>query len=214
MTMQLYPGGHGTSPFGRKALIVAHELSLMPQITLQLEAVGVTKTALTLTNHNPLSKVPTLVLEDETPLFDSKVICEYFNDLAGGSLYPDAKSGKRWDALRRQAQADGIMEAATIVFVETRVRPEGRMWEEWVAKQWGKVTLALDRFEKEAEEGKLAPPEEMTIGEISVAVALGFVGWFAQLAPERDWKEGRPALVKWFAGYEGRPSFVETAPPV
>ncbi|KAJ3024724.1 hypothetical protein HK097_006862, partial [Rhizophlyctis rosea] len=156
---------NNTSPFVRKVLITAHELNLLPQITQQIEAVppftGVTP-------HNPLSKVPTLLLNNDTPLYDSKVICEYLNELAGGRLIPDVKSGKRWEVLRRQALADGLAEAAVMTFVETRVRPPHLRWDATIASQWRKVTLALDRFEEEAREGGLAGPESMTVGEIAL----------------------------------------------
>ncbi|KAJ3056533.1 hypothetical protein HK097_006166 [Rhizophlyctis rosea] len=198
-----------TSPFVRKALVIAHELSLVDRITLHTEPTGALKTGLAVTNANPLSKIPTLTLDDgQTTLYDSRVICEYLDSLGGGKFFPQGE--KRWEALRRQALADGIMDAAIIVMLERMNRTPEMRSQEWIDAQLRKVDLGLDAFEAEAKEGKLAGPENMTIGEITLVVALG---WFDLRFGDRDWRVGRPALTEFVKKFEGRGSFEATKPP-
>ncbi|KAJ3038150.1 hypothetical protein HDV00_000950 [Rhizophlyctis rosea] len=198
-----------TSPFVRKVLIIAHELSLTDRITLHTEATGALKTGLAVTNDNPLAKIPTLVLDDTTTvLYDSRVICEYLDSIAGGGkFFP--QNDTRWEALRKQALADGMVDAAIAVFLELNMREEEKRSVEWADAQWRKVTLALDSFEKDAGEGRLRDVEGMTVGEVALVSALG---WFDLRFGDRDWRVGRPKLVEWFRGYEGRESFVKTKP--
>src|SRR3546814_19088642 len=58
---------------------------------------------------NPVKKIPALVTDDGMTLFDSPVICEYLDSLSSGAkMFPHGKA--RWEALRLQAAADGMLE--------------------------------------------------------------------------------------------------------
>jgi glutathione S-transferase len=194
------------SPFARKALVVAHEraqfvhLELVTAIPLPIRPVP------ELARVNPLGKVPTLVLEDGTALYDSRVIAEYLDSLGGGTRLFPASGMARWTALRRQAQADGIMDAAVAVRYERAVRPPERLFPEWVEGQLTKVRQALDALESEAASLSGA----VTIGEVAIGCALGYLDF---RYPEEAWRTRRPALAAFYEGFSARPSMRLTTPP-
>jgi glutathione S-transferase len=95
------------SPYVRKVMVCAHELKLLPQLELVRSVAAMLKPNPRLMQDNPLSKIPTLVLDNGFALFDSAVICEYLDDLAGGALFPKQDS-ERWQALRWQAFGDPV----------------------------------------------------------------------------------------------------------
>src|SRR5262247_3284886 len=107
-----------TSPFVRKVHVLAIETGLIDRI----ELVKTVTTDPDLARHNPLNKVPAVELDDGSVLYDSRVICEYLDAMAGGKLFPPAGQA-RWTALRRQALADGMVDAAILRMIESK-RPE------------------------------------------------------------------------------------------
>jgi len=154
---------------------------------------------------NPLVKIPTLLLDDGTSLFDSPVICEYLDQLSGAPRLFPAPGPARWSALRRQALADGLMDAAILQRYEQTLRPEALRWPDWIAGQAAKVTGALDAMEAEAAGYGAA----FDIGHVACACALGYLDFrYDQL----HWRNGRPALDAWFAAISRRPSMVATMP--
>jgi glutathione S-transferase len=161
---------------------------------------------LALVAANPLGKVPCLVPAEGDALYDSRVICEYLDGLHDGPrLFPIA-GPQRWVALRRQALADGIMDAAVLARYETFLRPEERRWPAWIDGQLDKVTRGLDRLENEA--GQLEA--RVDVGAIATACALGYLDFrFADL----DWRRSRPGLAAWFTAFAARESMLRTLPP-
>jgi glutathione S-transferase len=149
--------------------------------------------------------VPALITDEGERLYDSPVICEYLDSLAEGpGLFPPA-GAERWRALRQQALADGILDAAILKMLETRRRPEALRWDGWVRLQGGKIAKALDRLEREA--GTLDGP--LTIGQVAVGCALGYLDFrFA----EEDWRGACPKLAGWYEGFAKRPSMRQTVP--
>src|ERR1700742_1428992 len=118
--MKLY--SNPASPFARKCRVVALELGL----TLELIDVNARDDE-TIRRVTPLKKIPVLILDDGSALFDSRVICEYLNDLGGGRFYPHSLlQGNRglWKALMLQALGDGIMESAVACRYESIQPPE------------------------------------------------------------------------------------------
>ena len=97
--------------------------------------------------QNPLGKIPALVLEDGTVLFDSRVILEYLDHRAGGGRIIPTAANARFAALRLQALADGIMDASILLVYEGRWRPPERHEPKWVDLQAGKVARALAALE-------------------------------------------------------------------
>jgi glutathione S-transferase len=208
---------HPASPYTRKVYTLAHELNLAQHITLQKVVVcpvpipGWSDNNNDVSAHNPLTKIPCLVSSDvPDALFDSSVICEYFENLAGVKRVKDTRY---WQLRTLHACADGIMDAATLIIYELRIRKAKNLFfEEWFEGQKAKIVRGLDRLEDAARSGLLPEPGEgpASADEIAIAVAVGMVGMMGDVGIE--WKEGREGLVKWMGKWEGRKSFVETPP--
>ncbi|AMJ60819.1 glutathione S-transferase [Bosea sp. PAMC 26642] len=188
------------SPFGRKVKIAAIVLGLMDRI--EIVAADTNDPAEPLRQQNPLGKIPTLVLQNGTTLFDSRVIAEYLDHLAGGGiLFPEGES--RFAQLRLQALADGLCDAALLQVYEVRFRPEGNRDANWVANQAGKVERALIALE-------VAPPADFDkprIGDIALACALGYL----DLRFHGAWRTNHPNLVAWLDAFAAKvPAFEVT----
>jgi len=195
--MKLY--GNAASPFARKCRVIAHELGLkleeircLPMQEPEFRRV------------NPLGKIPALILDDGSVLIDSPVICEYLNHMGGGKFFPGMNIFKntsgRWKALGLAALGDGIADAAVAWIVMGRENP---VPEAARARQMDSVLAALDALERTS---FAADP---TIGEISVACALGYVEF---RMPDLDWKGSRPKLAAWYARMCEYPSMKATVP--
>lgn len=192
-----------TSPFVRKVLVAAIE-------TGQREGIDLVPTATAdpnsdLDRDNPLGKVPALVLADGSALYDSRVICEYLDSRHSGTKLFPAEGDARWTALRRQALADGIMDAGVLCMMEARRSDATQRSPEWVAKQKGKMAAGFDALEKEA--GSFG--DAFDIGHIAIACALGYADF--RFGADK-WRDTRPNLARWFEKTASRPSFKETVP--
>jgi glutathione S-transferase len=192
------------SPYVRKVLVCAEEAGLRGEIELAPVAVSPVSENPEVAAANPLTKVPTLVLDDGTALFDSRVIVEYLDHRSGGRLLPPA-GPQRWRVLRDQATADGLTDAALLARYERALRPEALRWPEWDAGQIGKIRRALDELERLFEPSSAAP----LAGDIAVACALGYLDF---RFPELGWREGRPRLAAFDAAMVARPSMQASAP--
>lgn len=191
------------SPFVRKVMVLAIETGVMDDIELVKVALAPTNPDADVCAGNPVGKIPTLERDDGRAVYDSRVICEYLDGLHGGPrMFPELGEA-RWTALRRQAMADGIMDAGVSTRYETFLRPEPYRWSEWVDAQMGKVRRSLDALEKEPLGGTL------DIGTIAIACALGYIDFrFA----DEGWRDSRPALAGWFEEMAARPSMSRTVP--
>lgn len=196
-----------TSPFVRKVMITAHELGLAERIEVVFLRPNALSPDPVLSRQNPLSKIPCLVVDEggrELALYDSVVICEYLDALVGGRLIP-AGGARRWEVLRRQALADGILDAGIQVFYERLHRPAELQWEAWMAGQRAKVHQGLDALERELGE---TAEGAVDLGWIAAAAAIGWLE-FREVV---DVREGRPKLSAWYAAFCERPSMVATWP--
>jgi glutathione S-transferase len=193
------------SPFGRKVAVVLHETGLWPRVERRDASLSPIAPDTAVCAANPLGKIPCLELDDGSALYDSRVICEYLDGLhAGPKLFP-AEAPARFEALRLQALADGILDAAVGVRYETFLRPEPLRWPDWIAAQKLKVTRALDRLEQECE----GFAGRIDIGTLAIACALGYLDF--RFADDR-WRDGRPRLAGWEAKIAQRPSLAATRP--
>jgi len=188
------------SPFARKVRIVAHETGLQDRI--EVVPTSTEDPASGLSARNPLNKIP--VLETEFgPLYDSPVICEYLDSLHDGPKLVPAAGADRWRALRWEALADGLMDAALLIRYEITLRPVEKQHEPWVERQKTKIRKSLDQMEADAAE--LDGP--LTIGTIGAASALGYLDLrFA----DWGWRETHPRLAAWHAAFAERPSYIAT----
>lgn len=192
------------SPFVRKVMLVLHETGQVGDVELVSATGSPVDPASMPVTHNPLGKLPTLLLDDGTPLFDSRVICRFLDDRAGGKLYPTGAD--LWKVLTLEALGDGIMDAAVLIVYETRTRPEAIRHQPWVDGQWAKIDRALDVVEKDWMV-HLEGPVDM--GQLTLAAALGYLD-FRHGA--RDWRNGRAALAGWAKAIASRPSLAATVP--
>jgi glutathione S-transferase len=191
------------SPFGRKARLAAALLGLDKKIDV-LPANGNDPND-PIRIENPLGKMPVLTLEDGTHLFDSPVILEYFDVLAGGGRIIPKETTPRFAALRLEALGDGIMDASVLLMAEQRFRAEDRREPKWVEHQTGKVTRSLVALEK-------APPPISAlpdVGQITLACTLGYLDFrFAG-----EWRKQYPKLVQWIDAFTAKvPAFAATKP--
>ena len=194
------------SPYVRKCLVVGHELGLDTRITLLPSAANPVTRDQTLIASNPLGKVPTLLTDDGQALYDSRVICEYLDDLAAGSLFP--KTGPaRWQALTLHALADGMLDAALLARYEDVARPEAIRWKEWRAGQLDKAETSLAFLESDlagaGNGGAKALSDRVDIGTLSIGCAL----WYLDLRfAEVQWRTRYPKVAQWYAAFSQRPS--------
>ncbi len=192
------------SPYARKVLVCAVELGLRDRIEVIPVNVSPTAPNPAVAAHNPLMKVPTLERDDGTPLFDSAVICEYLDMLGNGALFPRADE-PRWQTLREQALADGILDAALLLRYETFARPEPLRWTAWIDGQRLKIAQALDHLDAQDRD----PARPLHIGAITIGCALGYLD--LRFADDR-WRDGRANLARWFDAISARESFRTTNP--
>jgi len=193
-----------TSPYVRKVCVVASEHGLVDRI--ERIPTNTQDPANDLSETNPLGKVPTLVLDDGTALYDSPVICEYLDSLHDGTPLIPAAGPARWTALRQQALADGILDAAILRMLETQRRPEPLRWDTWIKLQRGKAAKCLDALERDVKDLAGA----LTLGQIAVGCALGYLD--LRFAAD-SWRDGRPNLTAWYESFAQRPSMQDSAPP-
>jgi glutathione S-transferase len=189
----------GASPFARKVRIAASLLGFDDKIEISDADTG--NPGDSLRQENPLGKIPTLILENGDTIFDSAVIVEYLDWLAGGGKIIPSEPKARFRSLIQQALADGICDAAVLMRYEILWRePEPRS-EKWLAHQGDKIARALRAFEAQ-------PPEELSdIGTIALASALGYL----DLRFEGAWRKDHPKLVAWLDVFsEATPSFEAT----
>lgn len=190
------------SPFGRKTKIGAAVAGLSERIAV--EGTDTSDPEDSLRSQNPLGKIPTLVLEDGTALYDSRVIMELFDAEAGGGvLIPVDKA--RFPALILQALADGILDAAVLQVYESRYRSPETHNASWLERQAGKVERALASLEVAPPALEAAPH----VGHIALACALGYLDFRF----DGEWRAGHPRLVAWLDDFAAKvPSFAATTP--
>jgi len=189
------------SPFGRKIKLAIGILGFENEVSI--EKADPTDATDSLRTQNPLGKIPALIIENGTVLYDSPVILEYLDHRAGGGKIIPAEADARFAALTLQALCDGILDAGILLVYEGRWRAVEKHEPKWLDHQRGKVQRALDVLEA-------APPKLdalPNVGEITLACALGY----GDLRFEGKWRDGRPRLVQWLDEFAARvPAFEAT----
>jgi glutathione S-transferase len=201
MSMRMKLHWSPRSPFVRKVMIVAHELGLVDRLDCIRTVAATTQPHDGLMRDNPLSKIPTLVLGDGTVIYDSPVICEYFDSLHDGPKLIPAPIPERMTALRWQALGDGMLDFL-LLWRNELTRPAQS--EPHLSTYRVKRAKSLESLEAEA--GRLARTP-YGIGHIAIGCALSYIDFrFAGDA----WRETHPRLAAWHATIAARPSFRAT----
>jgi glutathione S-transferase len=191
------------SPFARKVRMAAIILGLDGGI--KIEPADTSNPNDTVRQQNPLGKIPSLIRDDGLVLFDSRVILDYLDHLAGGGRIVPADPETRFAALRLQALADGLMDASILMVYEGRWRDPAKHEPKWVEHQAGKVERTLAALEA-------APPSRgalPSVGDIALACALGY----RDFRFHGTWRKDHPRLVKYLDAFAAAvPAFAATAP--
>ena len=192
-----------TSPFGRKVRLAIDVLGLTGRVTLVPADTLDENDSLRL--QNPLGKMPCLLRADGSAIYDSGVIIEFLQDIAGTDRLLPAQGDSRFKALTLARLADGITEAALLMVYEGRFREPGTHSQRWLQHQRGKIARALAAFEA-------APPDpaKTDIVAIGLACALGYLDWRQPV----EWRPEHPRLVVWLAAFAANePAFARTQAP-
>lgn len=153
---------------------------------------------------NPLGKIPVFITDDGKSIYDSRAITQYLNRISGGALYP-RNADKRLESEMLEALADGICDCLLAHVYERRMRPEEKIHQPWLDKQWSKATRALDLL--------AANPPKLTKkangGQIALRAALGYLA----LRFDGQWEKGRSKLTRWAKRFDERfPELAELLP--
>jgi glutathione S-transferase len=185
------------SPFVRKCRIAAAHLGLSDRVAF-VDAPDDRDDALR--KNNPLNKIPVALLEDGRALYDSRVILEYLDHIAGGRLFPRDPDA-RFDVLTRQALADGILDAAILIGYESRYREPHQASRRWLDMQQAKIDGGLAFLEARP------PAGPVDAGQIALACALGFL----DLRHGGRWRPDHPSLVRFLDEFAAQvPAFEAT----
>jgi glutathione S-transferase len=189
------------SPFVRKVRIAAGVLGLADKI--EVRETDLNDPADAIRVQNPLGKIPALILDDGTVYYDSRVILEVLDHLAGGGRIIPREPTARFAALRLQALCDGILDASVLLVYEDRYRPADKKVQAWIDRQAGKVARSLAALEA-------APPAldpTPNVGQIALACVLGY----RDLRFGGTWRNDYPRLLAWHDKFAGQvPAFAQT----
>ena len=193
-----------TSPFGRKVRIALAEKKIECQI-VEMSPAGDNPVHA----FNPLGKVPVLVLDDGTNLFDSRVIVEYIDSVSPVARLIPEPARQRILVRRWEAIADGVCDAAVLAGMEKR-RPAAQQSAEWIARQQRKVREGVAEMARELEERAWCNGEAYSLADIATGCALGYL---ELRAPDFDWRAQFENLARHYDKLSKRPSFADTEPP-
>ncbi len=191
------------SPYGRKVRIGADLLGLTEKIDVRETDLNDPNDSIRA--QNPLGKIPVLIAEDGVAYYDSRVILDYLDHIAGGGCIIPSEPKARYAALRLQALCDGILDASLLLVYEDRYRPAEMKVQTWVDRQTDKVKRAFDALE--AAPPPLAANRVPDVGQITLACALGY----GDLRLGGAWRKDRPKLVAWHDQFAAQvPAFEAT----
>jgi len=194
------------SPYVRKVLVTLKELDLESKVEFVKVSTTVVDQSEVLAAANPLTRIPTLVMDNGKSLYDSRVITQYLVSLVPSCAFYPASGEARWDVLRLEATAEGLMDSAVNARYERGLRPAEKQWDDWVDGQMKKVHGALKALDGEA----ASFGDSLNAGIIATACACGYLDFRYK---DIGWRESYPALASWYAKFSERKSMQETQPP-
>lgn len=196
--------GSHTSPFVRKVRIVLAEKKIDYEFVLD----SPWNAESTVPNFNPLGKIPVLVLDDETPLFDSRVIVEYLDNMTPNNKLLPSTNRERTEAKRWEALGDGICDAAVTALLESK-RPKKEQSPSWIIRQNEKVARGLEYLSEQLGDKAFCCGTHFSLADIATATTLGYLAF---RFPENRWEENHPNLGKLYQKLMQRPAFADTIP--
>jgi glutathione S-transferase len=194
-----------TSPFARKVRVVLAE----KHIECELEVVNAWDAVNPVIAHNPLSQVPTLVMDDESSVFDSRVIVEYLDAMSPANRLIPEPGRQRLLVRRWEALADGISECAVRIFLENK-RPAEIRDAAWIAMQRTTIERSLVWVAEEVSDKTWLYGHGLSLADIAIGCTLGYLDL---RFPDIAWRETHPNLAEYAEKLFQRPSFTETLPP-
>jgi glutathione S-transferase len=197
--------GSLASPYVRKVRVVLAEKKL--DYVYELEDVWTAETKIHLSN--PLGKVPCLIMEDGSSMYDSRVIAEYLDTLTPVCKLLPPNGRDRADVKVWEALADGVLDAAVLVRLERTLRPEAQQSEAWIDRQMAKVHTGLAVMSANLRESPFCKGNHYTLADVAVGCTLG---WLDFRFPQIDWRADYANLAKLFDKLSERPSFKDTLP--
>jgi len=196
------------SPFVRKVRIAISLLGLDNEV--KTERADTADPNDNVRKSNPLGKIPVLIVEDGSAIYDSRVILDYLDERAGGGKIVPREGARRLEALRLQALCDGILDASILLVYEGRYRKPDMHEPKWLEHQAGKVSRALAVLEAAPPSLDAAPQALPNVGQIALACALGY----RDFRFDGSWRSDHPRLVAWLDNFAARvPAFAATKPP-
>jgi len=196
--------GSLVSPYVRKTRIVLAE----KKIEYTFEQDNPWDETSRVPDANPLGKVPVLVLEDDSTLFDSRVIVEFLDSVSPISRLIPANNREKIEVKRWEALADGVLDAAVAVVLERR-RPAKQKSEATIRRQMDKIERGVAVMSRDLADKPWCTGNAFTLADIACGVALGYLDF--RHGPF-DWRARHPNLAKLAAKLAERPSFTDTAP--
>lgn len=196
--------GTVTSPYTRKARVVLAEKHM--DCAFVVDAPNTDGS--TVTQYNPLGKIPVLVLDDDSTLFDSRVIAEYLDNASPGNRLIPQEKRQRIQVRRWEALADGCTDAAVAMVLEKR-RAEAQQSPEWIARQQGKVDRALQMMADDLAAKSWCAGDFFTLADIAVGCCLA---WLELRLPDLPWRRNHPNLARLADKLAQRQSFRDTVP--
>jgi glutathione S-transferase len=177
------------SPYSAKVRMAA----LQAGIAIEYQTVDTSADPADLVSKNPLGKIPTLVTDEGDAVYDSRVITQYLNRFSGNKLFP-RNAAKRLEAERLEALADGICDCLLTMVYERRSRPEEKIHQPWLDRQWSKAVRGLDMLN--ATPPKL--PKQIHVGHIAVRAMIGYL----DIRFAGKWEKGRGKLKRWATRFD------------
>lgn len=195
-----------TSPYVRKARVVLAEKKIEYDFEIDSPSGADTKVP----GLNPLGRIPVLVLDDDTVLFDSRVIVEYLDNVTPNNKLMPAPNRERILVKRWEALGDGICDAAVAAFLEGK-RPAKLQDKAWLDRQHETIARSIAFMSEELGENPHCMGTHFSLADIAVGTALGYLAF---RFPEIAWQEAHPNLARLYEKLMQRPSFAETVPQV
>lgn len=193
-----------TSPYVRKVRIVLAEKKFECDFAIDMPS----QPDSAVPALNPLARIPVLVLDDGSPLYDSRVIAEYLDNMSPNSKLMPGTNRERTEIKRWEALADGVCDAAVTVVMERR-RPAGEQSSSWIERNLKVIGHSLAVLAEQLGEKPYCTGNHMTLADIATGSALGYLAF---RLPEIDWRTAHPELDRLYERLMQRTSFIDTVP--